>query len=95
MRPSLVKRQTDPMSGFFLLFRRVGSWRCQQTVSCADAMSVRRRRPCAGGTTHVSRRSRCLGEACRDALGRVLRRSNVGALYRPRPRLAERIGVVQ
>jgi predicted pyridoxine 5'-phosphate oxidase superfamily flavin-nucleotide-binding protein len=40
MRPPLVKRQTAPESGFFVFFPPVDSWRCQQTVSCSDLISV-------------------------------------------------------
>ena len=40
MRPPLVKRQTTPLSGFFVFFPPLDSWRCQQTVSCPDLLAV-------------------------------------------------------
>ena len=41
----MVKGQTSPESGFWCFFPPVGAWRCQQTVSCSDVISVSRRRP--------------------------------------------------
>ena len=45
MRPPLVKRHTDPESGFFAFVPPVASWHRPQTVVCADVLAVGRRRP--------------------------------------------------
>ena len=40
MRPPFVKRQTHPLSGFWLFFPPYGFWRQQHPVSCSDVLSV-------------------------------------------------------
>ena len=55
-----------PYERIFCFFPPWGSWRSQQTVWCSDVMSVCRRSPSRGCTTHVWRCSRRLSDACRD-----------------------------